>query len=129
MNVPDFAVEWGSALTCGECGIYFIAPAKWERDKRENGQTFHCPNGHARCFRESTVDKLKAQLAAKERELEQRRKDVDRVSRSRDAFKGQLRKAKVRISNGVCPCCNRSFSNLGRHMAGQHPDWKDQEIG
>lgn len=24
---------------------------------------------------------------------------------------------------GVCPCCNRSFTNVRRHMTSQHPDY------
>lgn len=27
-----------------------------------------------------------------------------------------------RIHNGVCPCCNRSFVNLQRHMKTKHPE-------
>jgi hypothetical protein len=26
-----------------------------------------------------------------------------------------------RIQSGVCPCCNRTFENLGRHMKSKHP--------
>lgn len=25
----------------------------------------------------------------------------------------------------VCPCCNRTFQNVARHIAGQHPDYAD----
>jgi hypothetical protein len=28
-----------------------------------------------------------------------------------------------RIGNGVCPCCNRSFTNLRRHMTTKHPEY------
>jgi hypothetical protein len=30
-------------------------------------------------------------------------------------------KIKNRVGHGVCPCCTRSFQNLARHMASEHP--------
>lgn len=33
---------------------------------------------------------------------------------------------KNRVANGVCPCCNRHFENLERHMKGQHPDFQPE---
>lgn len=45
--------------------------------------------------------------------------------RAHAATKGQLTKTRKRVAGGVCPCCNRSFVNLGRHMAGQHPDYAE----
>lgn len=29
------------------------------------------------------------------------------------------------VGAGVCPCCNRTFKNLARHMAGQHPGFTE----
>lgn len=31
---------------------------------------------------------------------------------------------KNRVKNGVCPCCNRTFENLARHMQAKHSDFK-----
>lgn len=39
--------------------------------------------------------------------------------------KGQLTKTKKRLAGGVCPCCNRSFVSLAKHMANQHPDYQE----
>lgn len=41
--------------------------------------------------------------------------------------RGQLTKLKRRVSNGVCPCCNRSFADLHRHMTEKHPDYLTSE--
>lgn len=41
----------------------------------------------------------------------------------------RLRKAleiKKRVGNGVCPCCNRTFENLSRHMSCKHPEYKTE---
>lgn len=39
----------------------------------------------------------------------------------------QLTKTRKRIANGVCPCCHRTFQNLARHMAGQHPAYEESD--
>ncbi len=50
-------------------------------------------------------------------------KDAAHQRRKAAAARGQLTKTKKRIAKGICPCCNRSFVNLERHMTGQHPDY------
>ncbi|WP_165394478.1 helix-turn-helix domain-containing protein [Pseudoxanthomonas winnipegensis] len=32
-----------------------------------------------------------------------------------------------RVMNGVCPCCNRTFENLRRHMHDKHPEFGQPE--
>lgn len=126
---PDVQMNWGDPVCCSQCGITILLPHNFLRARMETGGDFHCPNGHVQRFRTTEVERLKKMLAAEQQALAERTKEVDRVSRSRDALKGQLTKAKSRISNGVCPCCNRTFTNLGRHMHTKHPDWKTQDIG
>lgn len=46
------------------------------------------------------------------------------VERSLTAHKGHTTRLKNRIAAGVCPCCQRTFVNLARHMKGQHPNYK-----
>lgn len=115
-------------MDCGECGIAFCVPSHWHQERRDTGKGWHCPNGHGRVYRESTVDKLKKELAAKEGELQRARERAERSERQVVAARGQVTKIKNRVHNGVCPCCNRSFGNLQRHMATKHPDWKAQEL-
>lgn len=35
-------------------------------------------------------------------------------------YTGMLRN---RAAAGVCPCCNRTFEQLGRHMTTKHPEY------
>ena len=42
--------------------------------------------------------------------------------RSHSATKGHLTRAKKRHRAGLCPCCNRQFQDLVRHMASKHPE-------
>jgi hypothetical protein len=40
---------------------------------------------------------------------------------------GQVTRIKNRVKNGVCICCNRSFSDLHQHMLTKHPDFSTPE--
>lgn len=122
-------------VTCS-CGITFGVPKTWLDDRRNDKRDFHCQNGHSLSFRESEIDRLKKQLEQKELLLVRERKATafaqqqrDRVERQKTALKGQVTKIKNRVSNGVCPCCKRHFTNLERHMGTKHPDFKEQDIG
>lgn len=45
------------------------------------------------------------------------------VRRSLTAHKGHTTRIKKRIAAGVCPCCNRTFQNLARHMENKHKEY------
>jgi hypothetical protein len=117
---------------CGGCGIPYGLPAGFLAARREDGQNWTCPNGCVRHFppggskAEQLEKELEAarSLAAREARRRQNAEDQARDAEyRRRAAKGQLTKAKKRIANGVCPCCNRTFKNLADHMAGQHPEY------
>ena len=38
-------------------------------------------------------------------------------------MRGVATRMKNRIKVGVCPCCNRTFQDLAKHMASQHKDF------
>lgn len=125
----DFYIE-----TCYKCGIGFGMPRSYQRDRVQKGGSFYCPNGHAQCYVESEVERLEKELALekerKERALTEAnilRQNNKTLERSRAAVSGHLKRTKKRIQNGVCPCCNRTFRNLARHMATKHKDYKDSE--
>ena len=56
-------------------------------------------------------------------EAERQAGEAKHATRRMAAAKGELTKMKKRVGNGVCPCCNRQFVNLQRHMATQHPGY------
>ncbi len=103
----------------------------FERARREDHGRFYCPAGHWLTYpQDSEVEKLRKQVANAEKHREwadsrarAARDQADAAERRRRAAKVQLTKVKKRIAAGVCPCCNRSFVDLARHMAGQHPDY------
>lgn len=115
---------------CGECGIVFFVPDWWQKERRNDHKSWYCPNGHCRVFKaESEAEQLRKQLDQEKKRREWAETRRDEYERSNVALRGQVTKAKneakrvaVRVGNGVCPCCNRSFTNLRRHMKTKHPE-------
>ena len=121
--------------SCGECGITYGVPKWFDDECHEQGanKIWCCPNGHKRVYRKSATQKLFQDLQRERAGHDQTkasrdrwRKKEERTGRRLSATRGIVTRIKNRISNGVCPCCNRSFKNLKRHMGSQHPDYKHQ---
>lgn len=120
--VTEFA-----CITC-TCGLVFAVPKHVRQKWLESGKGFHCPMGHPLVYTESDVQKLQKQLerANRDKEWHQRNAASEREAREKTqrqlrATKGAKTRLTNRIKNGVCPCCNRTFMNLQRHMTTQHP--------
>jgi RNase P subunit RPR2 len=124
-------------VTCYSCGVPFGMPDNLNRRFRDTQENFYCPNGHGQRYSESTEAKLKKQmqqreeswekvLAEKEKTIEYVKRDRDRIVTQRTVLKGKITKITNRIKNGVCPCCNRQFSDLASHMQVKHPNYKAQ---
>lgn len=124
-------------IICGECGIEHYVPKAFDDNQQALGSKggWHCPNGHSRVYRESEADavrrerdRLKQQLAQKDDEIRAQREHREAAERSAAARKGQITKLRNRASAGVCPCCNRTVSQMARHMASKHPGFKAEEV-
>lgn len=110
-NIRNF-----KAHICGECGIEYWVPERWDDDKRQRGESFWCPNGHCRVYRETEATKLRRELEAKQREVDWHRQLREKAEKDRRKVERKL----SRVQKGVCPECKRSFENLRRHMESQH---------
>jgi len=114
--------------SCCVCDVDFAMTDHMTAQRQRDGKSFYCPNGHSQSYTETDATRLKkaqealARARAAQVHLADQR---DAAERSASAYKGQVTKIKKRVGNGVCPCCNRSFQNLHRHMAGQHPEFRD----
>lgn len=114
------------AHDCAECGIVFGLDEQFAARRRKDGRLFYCPNGHGLSWKKSLDDEaLKRRLASAEANVTHLRDQRDAAERSARSYKGQVTKIKRRVGKGVCPCCNRTFQDLARHMAGQHPDYSN----
>jgi len=118
-------------VTCGVCGVLFGLEASYHASRRRDGKRFHCPNG---CVVSWNGDRkqLERKLEAAQREIQQTRESRDQQARARVAAehslrttRGHLTRQKKRIAAGCCPCCSRTFQNLRRHIASQHPEYID----
>jgi hypothetical protein len=121
-------------IFCGE--PMWMTEASRETYKR-NGGTFYCTHGHGQCFAkgETEADKLRRERdALKQREayyedqLREARESAEKERRRANGYKGHATKITKRAKAGVCPCCNRSFENLRRHMASKHPTFTPMEL-
>lgn len=118
------------ALDCPRCGLVFGIDDRFIQRRRDDARDFYCPNGHPMSFRNTDLQDAQQRIAALERyrdsltaRLTHERDQRGAAERSARAYKGQVTKIKRRVGNGVCPCCNRSFADLARHMEGQHPEY------
>lgn len=111
------------------CGMRHAIPqtlrdhmnAQHEKGQKQIG--IYCPLGHSWIFSgKSEVEKVKERLEREQSRTAALTAEKDQLEASRRALKGQVTKIKKRIGKGVCPCCNRHFVNVERHMATQHPE-------
>lgn len=126
-------VTMGARFTiwpCASCGIRFGVPEGWGEQRRKDKGDIYCPNGHVMNYRESEADKLRSerdrlaqQIAQRDDEIRAQREMREAAERSAAALKGQITKLNKRTAAGVCPCCNRTFTALHRHMKTKHPDF------
>lgn len=107
------------------CGVLFAVPEHMLDTRRADGKTFYCPNGHPLHYGSENA-RLKRELEAARDRTARERAMRDQAEASLRATKGVVtkqRKKLLRVAAGVCPCCNRTFKDLARHMAGQHPGY------
>lgn len=121
---------------CARCGVSFGITKRYDDERREARATFYCPNGHTLSFSgKSETEKLREQLDAEKTRAEFWRNERDRNAQRADAAdrraaaaRGQVTKLKNRAAAGVCPCCNRSFVQLERHMSTKHPGFAATQV-
>ena len=123
MSVTSLALGC-TTLTCGTCGISFAVPDWWFKSRENDHAIFYCPNGHQAYFPgESEEERLRRQLRYAEQSKEAAYRREERLGYQLRAQKGVATRIKNRIARGVCPCCNRQFADLARHMTSKHPDY------
>ncbi len=114
------------------CGHLVYLPTHNLNIYRRNHKRFFCTTcGKGQSFHgKSDIEKLEATLVTVKdqrdtarKNLNQQREKTRHKTRQLAAQKGVTTRIKNRIGNGVCPCCKRTFTNLARHMKGQHPDY------
>lgn len=117
-------------INCGKCGGVYAIGDRYYQQCREKGTAWNCPycrcgwgfadgGENARLKREIESERKRTEWARQAAENErQRREAAEHRERAQKAAKTRL---KNRIAHGVCPCCQRTFENVARHMATKHP--------
>ncbi len=116
---------------CPTCGITYAGPMRFFENRRQTGGGWWCPNGHSLSFTKTEAERLREKVEAEKRNTnfwrersQTARKEAEHEAARANGYKGALTKVKKRVGNGVCPCCNRTFKDLARHMESQHPGFK-----
>jgi hypothetical protein len=107
-------------INCGGCGATYALNKRYIDARREDGGGWHCPYcqigwGYSN-NNENAI--LRRALAEAERQARVAKCDAMKERIEKEQAQGKLNRTK----NGVCPCCNRSFTNLRRHMRTKHKD-------
>lgn len=116
---------------CGNCGVIYVVPKIVHQDHFDNGGFAHCSNGHGWGWKEGNTereavrlerDRLKQKVAQLEDDKRAAWTAANAQADRAVAAEKELKRTQTRIGAGVCPCCNRTFAKLARHMQSQHPD-------
>lgn len=131
MKTIDIAVTF-EMIDCANCHVVFGLGEEHVARLRKSGERFYCPAGHFLTFGESETDKLRKELERAKAQADRMQATITHVrdqaaaaDRSRIAYQAQATRLRNRIGKGVCPCCNRTFADVARHMSGQHPEFVD----
>lgn len=119
-----------TTCTCW-CGIHLAVPDNlYEHAHQDGDQAIYCPLGHRFYYKKNTYKQRLAdtevRLSREQQRLQATRDLLHAEERSHAATRGVVTRQKkklTRVTNGVCPCCNRTFQNLMRHMDTKHPDY------
>ncbi len=113
------------------CGVRHAIPSSVSRQAKNNRKSVYCPLGHSWVYRKSKAEELEEQLQRERATHDQVQARLRDELKQTEARRRGEKAAKTRLKNrakaGVCPCCNRSFQNLRRHMETQHPDFACSE--
>jgi hypothetical protein len=111
-----------SRCECSECACQYWVTAAFCKHRQDDHATFYCPNGHTQWFPgKSEAEKLRDQLTAERAKLDQAMAGTSHWMKQAELNAAKLAATERRVGKGVCPCCNRTFSDLKRHMAVKHP--------
>lgn len=104
----------------GPGGFDFAMSRTFYDETQRTKRTWYCPMGHPRAWRGKTTEQSLKDARAKATHLQDQ---LRAAVRDAEASRVQLLRDRARFANGVCPCCNRFFDNVHRHMSSKHPDY------
>lgn len=116
--------QWFNVIHCYKCSMAFGVPVEFDKERLKRRDSFWCPAGHQQHYiGETEEQKLRREVERKTQQVEAANARANAANQQRDAVSKAHRKMRLRVANGVCPCCNRTFQNLLSHMKTEHPDF------
>ena len=112
-------------VQCGACAVWHTVPEIIYDDHKRLGGFHSCPNGHQRGWDKGT-DAIERENIRRERDRlkQDAARLADEIASQRvraERAEAATKRLKKRTAAGTCPCCQRTFSNMGTHMRKQHP--------
>lgn len=108
-------------LQCANCGLPFGITKEYMSCRRDDHGGFYCPNGHVNYYPQAS----EAEVLRKKLSDEQARHANTQLELM--AAQKSKQRLEKRIKNGACPCCNKQFVQLTRHMKSKHPDYQENK--
>lgn len=112
-------------MNCGECGGVYAISEPYREQRYKKGEAWHCP--YCQCgwgyTGNSENEKLKKELAAERDRKLQALSEANSLRESLSQAEKRAAKARKRAAAGVCPCCQRTVSQMARHIATKHPEY------
>ncbi len=113
-------------IQCGTCAVWHTVPEiVWSSAYNEGG-FWSCPNGHQRGYQTGDEKRKQEEIRRERDRLKQEtaRLQDEVAAETRRALEAEKKylQARKRAAAGVCPCCNRTFTNVQRHMKTKHPN-------
>lgn len=110
-------------VECYKCHTPFYMPEYLDRQCRQEGRTFYCPNGHDQVYSTSEVKRLKKERAALQQALDWEKRRAKKLEKDVEDREKGIRTLRHRAAAGLCPCCNRHFPDLMYHISSKHPEF------
>jgi len=105
--------------TCCVCGITHCLPEGFYNDRKIDGQSWFCPNGHKLHVGKAVVPELKQQISQLQSQLDAQTSFW--MQRIADELKeNRTLKSMINILVAVCPFCKKENRNMSRHLLTKH---------
>jgi hypothetical protein len=122
-----------TVMDCVQCGEVFATLTSYDSQRRRDGRSFYCPNGHSQCYspgktiEQQRIEELErqVQIERNQRESAQRQRQwAERLAKGANIAAGKAKAAQRRLLHrvecGVCPHCQRRFKQLAAHIQSKH---------
>jgi len=111
---------------CSRCDVIFAVVETYFEQRRRDGKSFYCPNGHSFSYRGPTREEsLRLKLERERDRTAFLTANLDQTKASLSATRGVVTKQKRKLAAvhaGDCPECGEHFEDLGEHMKQHEPD-------